>query len=398
MGTALEKLGAECFVCTGIGFESDIKRATLKTATLDVDFRPLLSPEFIDSTRSLLGIYRAWKETRGFQGQFLNSLWQTIKKIQPDLIVYHHNKGAPVIYVAEALGVPAIPTALIPAYIPTRAFRNPFSGVGKKSSNVRYVLSKQLVKVMDFGLRQSVKNWRRNTLVLTGIAKRNAFTGYSPENKKLPRLHLLSESILPKPRDWPSRDIVSGYCFVDREKTWRPPKALAAFLKSGSPPIYVGFGSLPIARLKDLTEIVINALSKTGHRGILMTGSPEHVEIALPKTILSIGKIPHDWLFPQCAAIVHHGGVGTVHQALRWGKPSIICPMFLDQPFWGEIVDASGAGILSHNFKNLSGEQLANDIIEALSPSCINSASLIGSRMRKEEGATRAAKLILAVL
>ena len=48
--------------------------------------------------------------------------------------------------------------------------------------------------------------------------------------------------------------------------------------------------------------------------------------------VLFVKSIPHEWLLPQCAASVIHGGAGTTAAAIRAGKPVIICPFLCDQP------------------------------------------------------------------
>lgn len=53
---------------------------------------------------------------------------------------------------------------------------------------------------------------------------------------------------------------------------------------------------------------------------------------------LLIGPCSHDWLFPQVSAVVHHGGAGTTAAGLQAGKPTMICPFFGDQHFWGQMV------------------------------------------------------------
>ncbi|MFE3055854.1 glycosyltransferase [Nocardia sp. NPDC059239] len=55
-----------------------------------------------------------------------------------------------------------------------------------------------------------------------------------------------------------------------------------------------------------------------------------------------VGRLPHEWLFPRTAAVVHHGGAGTTGTGLRAGVPNVVCPFHMDQPFWGARVVALG--------------------------------------------------------
>jgi len=48
-----------------------------------------------------------------------------------------------------------------------------------------------------------------------------------------------------------------------------------------------------------------------------------------------VDTVPHGWLFPRCAAAVHHGGAGTTAASTAAGIPTAIVPFFGDQPYWG---------------------------------------------------------------
>ena len=80
-----------------------------------------------------------------------------------------------------------------------------------------------------------------------------------------------------------------------------------------------------------------------------------------------VDNVPFAWLFPQAAAVVHHGGSGTTALGLRAGRPTIIVPSMMDQPFWGQRVADLGAGSRPIPRKQLSVERLAADIEQAVS-------------------------------
>ncbi|MBK8445555.1 MAG: glycosyltransferase family 1 protein [Micropruina sp.] len=145
------------------------------------------------------------------------------------------------------------------------------------------------------------------------------------------RLGAWSPTLVPRPDDWPSRASVTGAWRLPAPTSWRPDGALQEFLNAGEPPVYIGFGSMPtFSGTKALTDALLTGLA--GHRIILARGGTDHEQTS--ENVLVTGHVPHDWLFPHCAAIVHHCGAGTSHAALASGTPSIPVPFTLDQPFW----------------------------------------------------------------
>jgi UDP:flavonoid glycosyltransferase YjiC (YdhE family) len=105
-----------------------------------------------------------------------------------------------------------------------------------------------------------------------------------------------------------------------------------------------------------------------------------------------LGNCPHDWLFKQVSAVVHHGGAGTTAIGLRLGRPTVIVPFFGDQAFWARMVYAAGAGPEPQPFKTLTAEKLARAIQVALAPEATTAAATIAKSMASEEGAPTAVK------
>jgi sterol 3beta-glucosyltransferase len=93
-----------------------------------------------------------------------------------------------------------------------------------------------------------------------------------------------------------------------------------------------------------ITRIVLEALEMSGQRGVLSRGWAGLGSAELPREVLLVNEMPHDWLFPRMAAVVHHGGAGTTAAGLRDGIPTVILPYFGDQFFWGQRVQALGVG------------------------------------------------------
>ena len=87
----------------------------------------------------------------------------------------------------------------------------------------------------------------------------------------------------------------------------------------------------------------------------------------LPDNVHMISSIPHSWLFPKMAAVVHHGGAGTTAAGLRAGIPSIIVPFMGDQAFWGQQLAKMGVGTDPIPRKKLTAKRLAEAINQTVS-------------------------------
>ena len=204
-------------------------------------------------------------------------------------------------------------------------------------------------------------------------------------------LYAYSAAVAPPPPDWGKWIEVTGYWFLDRPTDWRPPPALAAFLDEGPPPVCIGFGSMTNRDPTELARTVARALDLTGQRAVVLTGWGGLPPGELPREIFAIDSVPHDWLFPRVAAVVHHGGAGTTAAGLRAGVPTIIVPFFADQFFWGKRVFDLGVGPRPIPRKRLDADTLATAIWAATTdPDMHGRASALSERIRAEDGVARA--------
>jgi UDP:flavonoid glycosyltransferase YjiC (YdhE family) len=211
-----------------------------------------------------------------------------------------------------------------------------------------------------------------------------------------PVLYGISPSVIRPPADWDATRVhLTGYWFLDPPDGWEPPGALARFLASGSPPVYVGFGSMSSRDPAATAATVLAAIRLAGQRAIVHRGwGGMHAE-DLPHTVFMVDSVPHAWLFPRMAAVVHHGGAGTTAAGLASGVPSIVVPFHGDQPFWGQRVEALGAGPAPIPRKRLNAEGLARAIDTAMTDQAMRArAAEPGARIRAEYGVGRAVALV----
>ena len=169
-------------------------------------------------------------------------------------------------------------------------------------------------------------------------------------------------------------------------KPYMPTEELQQFLEAGPKPIYIGFGSIVVEDPEALLTTVLEAVKESGARAIISRGWSKLESATKPENVLFLGDCPHDWLFQQVSAVVHHGGAGTTAAGLSFGKPTAIVPFFGDQPFWGEMIAAAGAGPAPIPHKKLTASNLADAIKVCLSPETTTAAKGIAERMSTENG------------
>ena len=152
--------------------------------------------------------------------------------------------------------------------------------------------------------------------------------------------------------------------------------------------MYIGFGSIVVDDPTAMTKLIFEAINKTGSRALVSKGWGGLGADALgtPANVFMLGNVPHDWLFKHVSCVVHHGGAGTTAAGIALGKPTVIVPFFGDQPFWGAMVAKAGAGPSPIPSKQLTSENLAAAILEALKPTTLSRAQVLGAKIASENG------------
>jgi UDP:flavonoid glycosyltransferase YjiC (YdhE family) len=244
-------------------------------------------------------------------------------------------------------------------------------------------------------LRPTINRWRE-TLDLP----KASFWGYIGEvqARRMPVLNGFSAHVVPRPPDWPAHVHITGYWFDDDEE-WQPPDALMRFIDTGPPPVFVGFGSMPVREPERTTQTILDALRRCGQRAVLHAGWAGLGDVPLPDAIFKIDYAPYGWLFPRMAAVVHHGGSGTTALGLRAGVPTVLVPLLFDQFYWGRRIVALGVGPEPAPFRRLSAGRLASAIERAVSDREMRErAAALGRRILAEDGIGEAESIIKGVM
>jgi sterol 3beta-glucosyltransferase len=211
-----------------------------------------------------------------------------------------------------------------------------------------------------------------------------------------PHLHLLASSpaFLDRPADWPASIQMSGFLELPAHEHETLAPEVDAFLNSGPPPVFMGFGSLMPASGTHLSQTVAifeEAASRANCRAIIQA----EASARSTDRVLFVKRAPHKIVFPRCAAVVHHAGAGTTHTTLRAGTPSVPVPHVSDQFLWSRELLRLGVAPKALRRTKWSAAALADRIKETVeNPKMKQTAMAMSRRMQDDNGPETAVTLI----
>jgi sterol 3beta-glucosyltransferase len=374
LGLGLQRAGHKVRLVALSQFKAFVENRGLDYFSLGIDMRDLRK-----TGRRLKPVLERMQE----------SFWQASQGTQA---IIFSTLGINGYHVAEKLEVPCLWALTIPIFgrTRTRPALFPPLPLGSGYNLLAHILTEQ-------GTQQTIgrffNSWRQARLNLPPI-QLHRWPYTQLRGQPVPMLYCYSSAVVPKPPDWSEHAHVTGYWFLDHLPDWQPPADLVDFLESGPPPIYVGLGSITSRDPGKMSRIMLDALSQSGQRGVIATDWKGLSQSDLPNEVFLTETVPHDWLFPRMAAIVHHGGAGTTGAGLRAGVPSVVTPVSNDQPFWGRRVKALGAGPAPISSKRLTADSLAYAINIAVTDESIRRrAAELGERIRSEDGVGNAVRI-----
>ena len=309
---------------------------------------------------------------------------------ETDLIINQLPAGLFGFDLAEKYGLPMAMAAVIPL---TRTKMFPLMGFPKLGlpgyNKATYYLGEQLAWQM---FRKVINRWRKQALNLPPIPTIGYFGQLG--TSQIPIINGFSQHVVQRPVDWNENIHITGY-WLSKDKNWQPPADLSAFISSGSPPVFIGFGSMPIKDPRQTTKIILEALTQSEQRGILHMGWGGLGNLSLPDNVFKIDYAPYDWLFPQMAMVIHHGGSGTTAFGLHSGVPSCVVSFVFDQHYWGKRIYELGVGPEPIRYKDLTVARLRDAIRIGIGNSQIKQkATRLGKKIREENGIENALNIV----
>ncbi len=214
------------------------------------------------------------------------------------------------------------------------------------------------------------------------------------------KLNLIAETsvLCKRPPDWADFHHVCGFFSIpDHSEKWTMPATLKQFLEADKPPVFMTLGSMfsldPNPAI--ITEKLVQAALIADCRAIIQAPWDKLQGIPDDSRIYKLQKAPHQFIFPRCAVIVHHGGAGTTHSAMLHGCPSVVIEHFGDQNFFGNELRRLGLAPNVLHRKTITAHKLAAAIRTVLdTPAMKKRAVEIAGFMQNENGVQKAVDLI----
>lgn len=292
------------------------------------------------------------------------------------------------VHCSEKLGIPLHIMFTMP-YSPTQAFPHPLANIQSSNADPHLTnyMSYALIDMLTWqGLGDVINGFRQRSLGLEPISL--VWAPGMLQRLKVPHTYCWSQALISKPKDWGQHISISGFYFLNLASNYTPEPDLQAFLDAGPPPVYIGFGSIVLDDPNGMTQLIFEAVQKTGQRALVSKGwgGVGADELGIPEGVFMLGNVPHDWLFKHVSCVVHHGGAGTTAAGITAGRPTLIVPFFGDQPFWGSMIARAGAGPEPIPHKQLTADKLAEGITTCLKPGSQERAQEMADKIASERG------------
>lgn len=308
---------------------------------------------------------------------------------ESDVVVRHHllhcTQAA-----AEVAGITDVSVLLAHNLVPTRHIRPAdFPPLGPHGYAFAWWLARRLVNrllLADVNALRSGHRLARHRDVIDDVWLSR-------------HLNLLAVSplLLEAPEDWPGNLATCGFLALASQQAPLAP-ALAAFLASGEPPIFVTVGSMlpkTATNRHTLYQTVVAAVLACGSRAIVQVHPDDLAMLAPTAGVHFTSGVEHAAVFPHVALVVHHGGAGTTHTVLRAGVPSVVVAYVADQFFWGDELTRLGVAPRRLLARSLTARGLAQRLRHVLTrPALRANAAALAVRLRDEDGVGQAVRLI----
>ncbi len=251
-------------------------------------------------------------------------------------------------------------------------------------SNFGTFFNKLTFSLANFGMAMTTKISLKWLNITEKISRKQIKTAML-SNKAI---YTISPSLFPRPDYWKENLDVLGYHERNKIVNWQPNKEITDFLTKHDRILFITFGSMLNPEPVEKTKIILEILERNKIPAIINTasGGLSKLENYDTKLIHFVSRIPYNWIFPKIYAVIHHGGSGTTHLAIKYGCASMIIPHVVDQFMWDKIIYDLGVGPRVIKISKITTKNLEPKILELVNNTSFKKkAEQVASQMEKED-------------
>ena len=315
---------------------------------------------------------------RKINKELVSKQYEIIERERPDRIVHNGKAMYPVIWGLDNRGM----TTLI-SPVPYLHYVKNHTHVAF-NSNFGPFLNKLTYSIANYGLIKTIMISIKWLKITRGISQKQIQNALFSNDA----IYTISPSLFQRPDYWRENIKVLGYHERNKILNWHPDNKLNDFLNKHLKILFITFGSMTNPEPEEKTRLILEILERNNIPAIINTASgglikPDKFD---SKLFYFIPRIPYDWILPKIYGVIHHGGSGTTHMALKYGCATLIIPHIIDQFVWNKIIYSKGAGPKGIKIGKITSKNLEPKILELVDNSSFKKkAEQIGSKMRKED-------------
>ena len=385
IGEILKEKGHQVICAFPDQFRNLVEDSNMEFASLGTQFIEMLDSDVGKAAlggggsglKKILAYVRLAINQTKINKELINKQYELIESEIPDRIVHNGKAIYPIIWGLDKRGK----TILVSPVPYLHYVRNHTHIVF--NSNYGSFINKLTYSLANSGLIMTVMittKWLKITRKITRKQIQNSLLS----NKVI---YTISPSLFSKPDYWNENIKVLGYHERNKVINWRANKDLNDFLEKHDRILLITFGSMTNPEPDEKTKIIIEILERNKIPALINTASgglikPDKFDSEL---LHFVSRIPYDWIFPKIYGVIHHGGSGTTHMALKYGCATMIIPHIINQFIWNKIINNMGAGPKGIKIDKITTKNFEPKIIELVNNSSFKKkAEQVASQMGKE--------------
>ncbi len=389
----LIKNGHTAQICTGGSFKNFVQENGVEFYEASADLMAILESEegkriFNGGSFNIFKMLKYAKEV--ITPAYRKSMYDFLEASKRTDMIIYHPKALGAADIAEYLGIPCVSMPPVPILFPITEFPNLAIASNRNFGAALNKLTYKATALGESSYMKDINEFRKSALNLP--ERKAGERTFRINGKDIPIVYPISPYLFKEVKSWKDRVYVPGFFFMDIGEAKLDEK-LAGFITRGRKPIVVSFSSMPLKNPEAFGEKLTKALKETGDRAVVLTGT-SGMTFADGDNIFAVKKAPHRLLFAAAKGVIHHGGVGTMSEALLSGVPQLIMPFATDQPFWAYTLHSKGYAMKPLKEKSLEVADLVKAFKEMDSAVLIENAKQIQKIIREENGLLNAAKYI----